>query len=129
MKLFIADDSILVRKQITEAISDLGGIEIVGEAGDVDSSLTGIRFGQPHVVLLDLCMPGGTGLDVLTAIKREIPEIVFIIYTQHSNTAWCRQCLDHGADLFLGKETGFAHLGPILENLARHFNELQPVST
>ena len=65
MKVFVADDSAVLRERVIEMLSDLPGIEIIGHAQDVSETLTAIKKLNPDVVILDIRMPGGSGMDVL----------------------------------------------------------------
>ena len=62
IKVFIADDSLIVREHLVTMLDELAGIEIVGQAGTVTEAISAIRNLQPDVVILDIRMPGGSGL-------------------------------------------------------------------
>jgi DNA-binding NarL/FixJ family response regulator len=69
--VFLVDDHALFR---TGVRTELGSrVHVVGEAGDVDDAIQGIRATRPDVVLLDVHLPGGGGVAVLEAIGRELP--------------------------------------------------------
>ncbi len=69
IRVVIADDSAPVRKGLSALLSGIGEVEIVGETQDVMETMTFIRESRPDVVILDLRMPDGTGLDVLERIR------------------------------------------------------------
>ena len=75
-KVFLVDDHRLflsgVRNELDEAFT------IVGEAGDVDDAVRGIRQSRPDVVLLDVHMPGGGGLAVMQGVHAELPDVRFL---------------------------------------------------
>ena len=71
IRVVIADDSAPVRKGLSALLSGIGEVEIVGETRDVVETITFIRESRPDVVILDLRMPDGTGLDVLERIRNE----------------------------------------------------------
>ena len=76
-RIFLVDDHRLFLSGVrNELASDF---EIVGEAGDVDDAIAGIRAANPDVVLLDVHMPGGGGLAVMAAVHTERPEVRFLV--------------------------------------------------
>ena len=83
MKVFVADDSAALRRRLTEMFSLIEGIEVVGEAQDAPETLASIRALQPDVVVLDIQMPGGNGIDVLREVKRDYPKTIVIMLTNH----------------------------------------------
>ena len=74
--LFLVDDHRLFLSGVRNELAD--GFDIVGEAGDVDEAIAGIRRSNPEVVLLDVHMPGGGGVVVMKAIHAERPEVRFL---------------------------------------------------
>jgi DNA-binding NarL/FixJ family response regulator len=74
--VFLVDDHALFRSGVR---SELGRrVHVVGEAGDVDGAIQGIRATRPDVVLLDVHLPGGGGVAVLEAIAQELPDVRFL---------------------------------------------------
>ena len=75
-RVFIVDDHALFRSGV---ISELGdGVDVVGEAEDVEPAIAGITEHLPDVVLLDVHLPGGGGQAVVTALKATHPEVRFL---------------------------------------------------
>ncbi|RLG11792.1 chemotaxis response regulator protein-glutamate methylesterase [Candidatus Pacearchaeota archaeon] len=87
IKVLIVDDSILIRKMIKDMLSDVGDIEIIGEARDGLDALDKIKTFKPDVVLLDYEMPGLNGIEVLKRIMKEnpIPVIMFSAYSREGS--------------------------------------------
>jgi DNA-binding NarL/FixJ family response regulator len=75
-RLFLVDDHRLFLSGVRNELSDT--FDIVGDAGDVDEAIAGIRTAEPDVVLLDVHMPGGGGLAVMQAIHAQRPEVKFL---------------------------------------------------
>src|SRR5436190_509507 len=71
MRIFLADDSVIVRERLTTLLLELPEVEIVGEAATAGDAMKSIRELRPDVVILDIQMPGGSGIDVLRTIRRE----------------------------------------------------------
>src|ERR1700686_473975 len=73
MKVFIADDSKVVVERLAGLLEEVPGALLVGQAGDVPEAVLGIQEMKPDALILDLHMPGGSGLDVLRAIRTDHP--------------------------------------------------------
>jgi DNA-binding NarL/FixJ family response regulator len=75
-RVFVVDDHALFRAGVR---AELGAtVDIVGDAGDVDSAITGIVASQPEVVLLDVHLPGGGGRAVIEAVRMTAPDVRFL---------------------------------------------------
>jgi len=70
MNLIISDDSPVVRVRLSHILGELKNVNIIGEAEDVQKSIAIIEELKPDIVILDISMPGGSGLDVLKNIRR-----------------------------------------------------------
>jgi DNA-binding NarL/FixJ family response regulator len=76
IRVVLVDDHTLVRSGVRSELG--GGVEVVGEAGDADEAIAAIRAARPDVVLLDVHLPGGGGLAVLSALADEMPATRFL---------------------------------------------------
>jgi DNA-binding NarL/FixJ family response regulator len=117
MKIFIADDSAMLRERLVALISDLEGMEVVGQAGDAPEALEAIQRLKPDVAVLDIRMPGGNGIHVLEAVKRQATPPVVIMLTAIAYPQYRRKCLEAGADFFLDKTTEFERVADVLRQL------------
>ena len=75
-RVFLVDDHQMFRAGVRAELGD--AVVVVGEAGDVESAVEGIRSTDPEVVLLDVHLPGGGGKAVLETVKPERPDLVFL---------------------------------------------------
>lgn len=75
-RVFLVDDHQMFRSGVRSELGER--VEVVGEAGDAESAVQGIRATQPEVVLLDVHLPGGGGRAVLETLRVELPEVVFL---------------------------------------------------
>ena len=117
MKVFIADDSPLFVERLAELLRDVPGVEVSGQAGDVSESVRCIRQMKPDAVILDLQMPGGSGLDVLRAIRPNHPGLYVLICTNYPYPQYREQCISAGANFFLDKSAEFERIPAILRDL------------
>lgn len=103
LKVFIVDDSYAVVERLEAVLSELGGLELVGHAADAPEAIKSVWQLRPDVVILDLQMPGGSGIGVLEAIKRGMPSVKVIIFTNFPLPQYKSKCFEAGADFFLDK--------------------------
>jgi DNA-binding NarL/FixJ family response regulator len=75
-RVFLVDDHKLFLSGVRTELT--GRVDIVGQATDVESAVEGIRATQPHVVLLDVHLPGGGGKAVIEAVRHDLPQVVFL---------------------------------------------------
>ncbi|HUU30041.1 MAG TPA: response regulator transcription factor [archaeon] len=117
MKVFIADDSEHVRQSLKAMISKIEGVEIIGQAGEVGEAVRLVQELDPDVVLLDIRMPGGSGMDVLAKIKQNKPRRKVIMLTNYPYPQYQKKCMELGADFFFDKSQDFAEIPRVLKEL------------
>jgi DNA-binding NarL/FixJ family response regulator len=115
IKVFIADDSLIVREHLVTMLEELAGIEVVGQAANVAEAISAISKLQPDVVILDILMPGGSGIKVLQNIKQAGAGPMVIILTNYPYPVFRQKCLQAGADFFLDKSTEFDQIPELFE--------------
>ena len=120
MKVFLVDDSVVIRQRLKRMLADLKEVQVTGEAGDADQATQAIKDSKPDVVLLDIHLIGGSGIDVLEKVKREQPAPAVIILTNYPYPQYRQKCLDAGADFFFVKSTEFDKVVPALQELIHH---------
>jgi DNA-binding NarL/FixJ family response regulator len=119
IKVFIVDDSLIVREHLVTMLDELAGIEIVGQAENVAEAISGIRILQPDVVILDIRMPDGNGIDVLRHVKQDEVGPMVIVLTNYPYSGYRQKCLQAGADFFLDKSTEFDQIPELFERFKR----------
>ena len=110
MRLFIADDSEILRVRLIDMLSEIEGIEIIGQAQDSLDAIESIEKLNPHVVILDIRMPPVNGFKVLEAIKKNLQSPKVIIFTNYPYPQYRKRCMDAGADFFFDKSSEFEKL-------------------
>ncbi len=125
MRVLIADDSPLVVDRVSSVLAAMGRIEVVGRAGTVLETASAVRDLKPDVMILDLQMPDGSGLDVLQGIARDPSAPVVIVLTNHGTPQHRRKCLQSGAHFFLDKSVEFDKLPEVLRTLNAHVSAMR----
>ncbi|MFY9151706.1 MAG: response regulator transcription factor [Prolixibacteraceae bacterium] len=119
MKILIADDSVIIRERILEMLANFRSIELVGVCENGIDALEAIRTLNPDVAIVDLKMPGLTGLEVIGEIRKENKIIKFILLTFHSTDSYRQKAKEAGTDYFFSKSDEFEQLEILIEHLQR----------
>lgn len=118
LKVFLADDSLPIRQRIN-ALLGAADMDIVGEGATPRDCIAGILRSRPDVVVLDVQLEGGTGLEVLRAVRTADPAVAFVVFSNNSAPAYRRRYLGEGAVRFLDKSTEFEQLAQAVASAAR----------
>ena len=121
MKVFIADDSKIFRERLKEMLTELTEVEIIGEAEGALETTKRIRKLNPDVVILDIRMPDGSGIDVLKHIKKNNPAPPVIILTNYPYPQYRKKCMELGADYFFKKSDEIEGVLEALKQLIQDF--------
>jgi DNA-binding NarL/FixJ family response regulator len=105
IKVLVADDHAIVRRGLRQILSETQDIIVAGEAASGDEVLQLVREQRWSVVILDISLPRGNGLDMLAAIRRERPDLPVLILTVHPEEQYAVRCIRGGAAGFLTKES------------------------
>ena len=116
IKLFIADDSSVIRERLVSLINVLGRFDVVGVAKTIQESITGVAKLMTDVLILDMAMPGGSGYKVLQAVKLRPSAHLIIVLTNYPD--YRQRSLAEGADYFFDKPAECDQL-LLLERLQR----------
>jgi DNA-binding NarL/FixJ family response regulator len=108
-RVFLADPSDLVRGRVASMLG-AGGMSIVGEAQTPQCSIDGILNGRPQVVVLDVHLSGGSGLEVIRAVRQAAPEVRFVVFSNDAGAGYRKRYLAEGAHSFLDKTSEFDQL-------------------
>lgn len=105
VRVLLADDHTLVRAGLRKLLESMPDIHVVGEAGDGLALLTLAAELQPHLVLMDIAMPGLNGLEATARLVKSMPGIRVMILSMHQNEEYVRRALRHGAVAYLLKDS------------------------
>jgi len=104
VRVLIVDDHTLVRAGLCRLLQGFAGIEVVAEASNAEQALELALQHRPDVVLLDLSLPGRSGLEALADIRARLPQARVVIMSMHDDTQHVRDALDRGATGFVVKD-------------------------
>jgi len=103
-RVFIADDHRLVRAGIRRVLALDGSLEVVGEGGSAAEVLAWLAASEPDLALLDLSMPGCSGLDLVARVASGYPALPILVITMSADRSLARCALDAGARGFISKD-------------------------
>ena len=118
IRVILADDHPIVRAGIREALKEIPGVEVVGEASDGREAIELVKSPAPDVVFMDISMPGLNGLEATERIVKAFPQVRVIILSRHENEEYYWRALQVGASGYLLKKAAIAELKAALQRVA-----------
>lgn len=125
-RVVIVEDHTLVRQSLVKTVAAEDGFEVVGEAGRGDEALDLITRKKPDLVLLDISMPGASGLDVAARLKAAAPAVRFLFLTMHDDDASISRAISLGADGYVLKTASLDELVRAIRAVADGGSYLSP---
>jgi two-component system, NarL family, response regulator DesR len=116
-RVYVVDDSALIRERLVDILSGIPEVQLVGQSANAYEALAMIRKTRPDVVILDIQMPGRSGIALLKDIKRDTPTTRVIVFTNYAYPQYQRQCMQLGAEYFLSKVSEFERLSALLKSM------------
>lgn len=117
MKLFIVEDSPMMKVRLKQMLEQIDVVEIVGEADKQNDAISQILNLKPDVVVLDIRLKEGNGLEVLKFIKRELPSTLVIMLTNYPYIQYRDTSYSMGADYFFYKATEFTKVFEVVSSI------------
>ncbi len=117
MKVFITENSPVIRERLTEMLDNIPHVELAGEADNDDRAVRNICEIQPDVVILGFSS-ARDNLDVLRRIRMQFLPVTMIVMTNKVYSSYRKKCMDSGADYFLDKSRDIGVLSDLLSGLA-----------
>ena len=118
MKVFVVEDSPLVRERLVEIIESEGGHNVVGQAENYDDAVRGITSTVPDVGIFDIKLACGNGIDAMAEAMRRLPQLVGIVMSNYATPQHVKASADAGAAFFLDKSSDFERITEILASIA-----------
>ena len=104
LRVLIVDDHELVREGLVGAFAREEGTEVVGSVGTVSDAVAAYRQDRPDVIVTDLQLQDGTGLDIIREVRQSDEKIGLVVVTMHSGDDQIFAAMEAGASAFVGKD-------------------------
>jgi DNA-binding NarL/FixJ family response regulator len=118
IRVLLADDHAIVRAGLKEILAGTGDITVAAEATNGQEVMARLRGGDYDVVVLDMSMPGRSGIELIKHIKDEKPKLRILILTMHSEQQYAVRAFKAGASGFLTKEAAAEQLVAAIRKIA-----------
>jgi len=119
LRVFIADDSAIICGRLLTLLSDIEGVQVLGFAQTAEDASKNIAELQPEIVILDIRMPGGNGIEVLEMLKTKFPDMNIIMFTNYPYAQYKERCIEAGANYFFDKSSEFFRISEVLQELVQ----------
>jgi two-component system, NarL family, response regulator NreC len=126
IRVLIVDDHPVVRSGLRSVLEAEADIEVVGEAGDAQHAVFETRAQQPTVILMDVVMPGKTGIEATPDVLKDAPEAKVLILSMQDDPNYVRQAFAAGATGYILKEAAATDLVAAVREVAAGRNYVHP---
>jgi DNA-binding NarL/FixJ family response regulator len=117
-RIVIADDHAIVREGLKRIVGDVAGMQVVGEAADGTEVMLRVRELEFDVLVLDLSMPGRSGMELIKLVKAEKPKLRILVLSMHQELQYAVRAIKSGASGYLTKESAPAQLEQAIRKVA-----------
>jgi DNA-binding NarL/FixJ family response regulator len=128
MKVFLVEDSEIILERLRALLSEVDGVQAVGEARTEQDAVRGIDESRPDLVILDLTLAEGSGIAVLRHTTEALPAAKTVVLTNHIERQYRLKCLSLGAARFLDKARDFRRLRMLMRSSVRRLHRLKTCS-
>lgn len=118
IRVLLADDHAIVRAGLKEILSATGDITVVAEATNGTEVLSAVRGGEYDVAVLDMSMPGRSGIELIKLVKAERPKLRILVLSMHSEEQYAVRAVKAGASGYLTKESAADALVAAIRRIA-----------
>src|ERR1700686_2684086 len=105
IRIILADDHALMRRSLRLLLDTESDLEVVAEADDLALVVRHVHGQRPHVLVLDLGMPGGSSIDAIMRLRTQVPETDVVVLTMEDNPVFAQQAISAGAVGFVLKDS------------------------
>lgn len=118
IRIAIADDHAIVREGLKRIVSSCEGMQVVGEAADGTEVMQRVRTLDIDVLMLDLSMPGRSGMELIKLVRAEKPRLRILVLSMHQEMQYAVRAIKSGASGYLTKESAPAQLEQAIRKIA-----------
>jgi len=119
IRVVVVDDHTLMRQGLVGLLDDEPDIEVIGQAGDISTGRATIEAMSPDIILMDLGLPDGSGLDLTDELTNTDPELRILVVTMHERDDYLFQALRAGASGYVLKGADVHELLTAVRTVAR----------
>jgi len=119
IRILIADDHTLMREGLKQILATAGDMVVAGEARDGFQTLERVRDGEWDLVLLDMSMPGRSGIELIKQIKSEKPKLPILVLSMHKEDEYAVRSIRAGASGYLCKDSASQQLLTAIRSVAK----------
>jgi len=116
--IVIADDHAIVREGLKRIVGDAGDLQVVAEAADGTEVMRVVREHEFQVLVLDLSMPGRSGMELIRLVKAQRPKLRILVLSMHAELQYAVRAIKSGASGYLTKESAPAQLVEAIRKIA-----------
>jgi len=118
IEVLVADDHAIIRDRLKKILADTGDMAVAGEAANGNAALDKVRERDWGLVVLDMSMPGRSGLELIKLMKSERPRLPILVFSMHQEEQFAVRAIRAGASGYLSKEGDSDMLLPAMRRVA-----------
>jgi len=118
IRILIADDHAIVREGLKRIVSEIGDMQVVGEAADGTQVMQRVRELDFDILVQDLSMPGRSGMELIKLVRAEKPKVRILVLSMHQELQYAVRAIKSGASGYLTKESAPAQLEQAIRKIA-----------
>lgn len=126
IRALIVDDHAVVRSGLRHVLEAEDDIEVVGEAGDARQAVFETRSGKPDVILMDVVLPGKSGIEAIPDVLKDAPEAKVLVLSMQDDPRYVRQAFEAGASGYVLKEAADTDIVAAVREVAAGRQYLHP---
>ena len=126
IRVVVADDHSLIRRSVRQLLEGEQDVELIAEAGDLAGASSHVQGKHPHVLVLDLNMPGGSSIEAIGHLREEVPETQIVVMTMDDSPVFAQRALAAGALGYVSKEMADTELPPAVRAAANGEQYVSP---
>jgi len=119
VRVVLADDHALMRRSLRLVLDGEEGVRVIAEAEDMAAAVRHVHDHKPHVLVLDLRMPGGSSIEMIGELRERAPDTQVVVMTMEGNPLFARHALATGALGFVLKDRADSELAQAVRAAAR----------
>ena len=126
VRVVLADDHALMRRSLRLLLDGEEGVQVIAEAEDMAAAVRHVHSDKPHVLVLDLRMPGGSSIETIRKLRERAPDTQVVVMTMEDNPVFAQHALATGALGFVLKDRADSELREAVLAAARGEEYLSP---